>query len=87
MAGVARKPKAGDTNEVSAITITFRALSRQSVSSDANNTTAFAVRNELKNDPMFDADGTDFLGELSKDEPPGTFTFKMTVALKKPLKL
>lgn len=85
----AKKPK-GDSNEVATITITFRAISLTSVQPDANTAIAYAVLDEIKNDPYFDPDKdeTKFTsGEIGKEEPPGTFTFDVTVRLKRPLKL
>ena len=84
-AGTPTKPK--NTNEVATITITCRAVSLASYSSSADTEMAFAVLNELKASPMFDADNTIFSGSLSSVEPPGTFTFPITVTLKRPLKL
>jgi len=84
-----KKPK-GDSNEVASITITFRAISLTSVQPDANTAIAYAVLDEIKNDPFFDPDKdeTKFTsGEIGKEEPPGTFTFDVTVRLKRPLKL
>jgi type IV pilus assembly protein PilM len=78
--------KKGDTNEISTIDITFKAVSLATVSPSANSELAFAVRAELRGDPMFDQD-TDFAAGISADEPPGVFSFRMLVRLKRPLKL
>ena len=78
--------KKGDTNEISTIDITFKAVSLATVSPSANSELAFAVRAELRSDPMFDQD-TDFAAGISADEPPGVFSFRMLVRLKRPLKL
>jgi hypothetical protein len=48
---------------------------------------AFAVLNELKASPYFDADETQFAGNIGNPEPPGTFTFPVSLKLKRPLKL
>jgi hypothetical protein len=77
----------GAPGEISSCKVTFRAVSLTSISPSANTDIAFAVLNELKASPMFDADKTIFSGGLSQDEPPGTFTFPITVKLKQPLKL
>jgi len=81
--------KKANTNEVDTIDITFKAVTLSSVSASANSELAFAVRNELRGDPMFDSDETDFCPgcTLTADEPPGVFTFRMNLKLKKPLKL
>jgi hypothetical protein len=81
---VARAPKS--TNDLASIAVSFRAISLTSVSPDANKDTAFAVLNEFKADPMFSPD-TEFSCDLGNPEPPGTFTFCITVKLKQPLKL
>jgi type IV pilus assembly protein PilM len=75
------------TNAV--ITVTFRAVSLTSTANmaSADTDTAFAVLNELKGSPLFDPDGTGFVGTISPPEPPGTFTFGVTIKLKRPLKL
>ena len=78
--------KKGDTNEISSVDITFKAVSLAAVSPSANSELAFAVRAELRSDPMFDEE-TDFAAGISADEPPGVFTFRMLVRLKRPLKL
>ena len=82
----APKPKAG-TNEVALVTVTFRAVSLTRVQPEANKKIAFAVLTELQNSPLFDKDQTQFGGTISADEPPGTFTFPVTLAIKKPLKI
>lgn len=84
-AGSPRKPK--DPNEVATMTIMFRAVSLSAYQPEANKETAFAVLNELKASPMFDAKETQFEGAMGNEEPPGTFTFGVTVKLKHPLKL
>jgi hypothetical protein len=75
------------TNDV--ITVTFRAVSLTSTANmaSADTDTAFAVLNELKSSSLFDPDGTGFVGTISPPEPPGTFTFGVTIKLKRPLKL
>jgi type IV pilus assembly protein PilM len=81
--------KARDTNEISSMTITFRAISLTSTSSDGNDNMAYSVLNEIRNSPMFDpdADETKFSGAKGNEEPPGTFTFSVVARLKRPLKL
>ena len=79
--------KKGDTNEVASISVTFRAISLTAFSAPADSDTAYEVLKQLKNSPMFDPEGTVFAGNASGAEPPGTFTFGVTIALKHPLKL
>ena len=64
-------------------------MSLNAISPDANKDTAFAVLTELRNDPMIDPDPdeTTIVGDLGMEEPPGTFSFNVTVKLKHPLKL
>ena len=66
--------------------MSFKAVSLAGVSPSANSELAFAVRAELRSDPMFDPE-TDFAAGISADEPPGVFSFRMLVRLKRPLKL
>jgi hypothetical protein len=77
------------SNEVANITFTFRAISWISISPEANKETAFAVLAELRNSPYFDPSPTEtkFNGDISVEEPPGTFTFGIIARLKRPLKL
>jgi len=83
----ARKKKAGP-NEVASITITFRAVSLSSVSAEANKEIVYSMLNEIKSSPLFDPDWTDPDGKgIGAEEPPGTFTFGITVGLKRPFKL
>ena len=81
----AKKPS--NPNEVDSIDITFRAISLAYAQPDANKSIAFAVLSELKENPMFDSTNTVFSSLISAEEPPGTFTFKITAQLKRPLKL
>jgi hypothetical protein len=75
------------TNEISSLTLNCRAVSMTAVSASANPDIAFALLGELKTIPLFKAEETQFIGNISADEPPGTFTFTVTVKLAKPLKL
>jgi len=80
-----KKPKGG-TNEISSITIKFRAVSLKS--SEANKEIFFSVLNEIKSSPLFDPEYTeDDKKGISDEESPGTFTFGIVVGLKRPLKL
>jgi type IV pilus assembly protein PilM len=77
----------GAKKDVETIDLTFRAISGTSVSPAANKNIAFQVLDEIKSSTYFDATNTVFNGDIGADEPPGTFTFKVTAKLKKPLKL
>jgi hypothetical protein len=57
------------------------------VQPDANKSVAFAVLAELKANPLFDATNTVFSSLISAEEAPGTFSFKISAQLKRPLKL
>jgi hypothetical protein len=85
-----RKPT-GDTNEIATITLTFRAVSLRNVSgqADADKGIAYTVLQELQSSPLFDSDPqeTRTEGDVSNDEPTGTFTFSLIARLKRPLKL
>ena len=83
----ARKKKAGP-NEVASITVIFRAVSLSSVSAEANKEVVYSMLNEIKSSPLFDPDWTDPDGKgIGAEEPPGTFTFGVTIGLKRPFKL
>ena len=71
-------------NEISTIEATFRAVDLTSVSPSANTDIAYEVLNEIKSNPLFDAELSPVLTPV---EPPGTFTFVVTIKLKHPLKL
>jgi hypothetical protein len=83
------KPK--DINQIDSLDVTFRAVSLASLSekankADANEVMAYAVQAELQSSALFVP--TNMLSSsLGPPEDPGTFTFKMTIQLKRPLKL
>jgi type IV pilus assembly protein PilM len=84
----ARKGKDG-TNELSTITLTLRAvgLTRTSNQPDADKELAYAVVDEIANSRLFEAAETKLVGTISEETEPGTFTFSVSVKLKRPLKL
>jgi type IV pilus assembly protein PilM len=85
--GTTRKKKAGP-NEVASISITFRAVGLSAYSPEANKEIVYSMLNEIKSDPLFDPDWTEpELKGVGAEEPPGTFTFGITVGLKHPFKL
>ncbi len=65
-------------------TVVLRAIS---LGAEANKETGYSVLGEIKSSPFFDAAGTHDTGSVGPEEPPGTFTFKIFVGLKHPLKL
>ncbi len=74
--------------EISAITMTFRAVSLRSVNPSADTDIAYAVLEELKKTPLFLADKTQFTAEgIVQDESNGTFSFGVQATLKQPFKL
>jgi type IV pilus assembly protein PilM len=83
------KKKKGDTNEVNSITITFRAVSLNSVKAGANKEIVYAVLGGITASPLFDPDPAETrdTGTIGEEEAPGTFTFKLIVGLKRPLSL
>ena len=82
-----RKTKAGP-NEVASFTLTFRAMSLNSVSADANKEIAYAMLNEMQIQLRLRSrpDRSRRRGPAC-EEPPGTFTFGIIVSLKHPFKL
>jgi type IV pilus assembly protein PilM len=85
---VHRKKGAG-TNDVSSITITFRAVSLENVKAGANKEIVYAVLGGITSNPLFDPDPaeTKDTGNIGAPEDPGTFTFKLIVGLKRQLSL
>ncbi len=76
-----------NTNEVATATLVCRAVDLTRVSAAANTELAFAVLKDLQGCPQVDAEGTQFEGTIFPDEQTGTFTFGITLKLKRPLKL
>lgn len=79
--------KKGNTNEVSEISLTIKAVNLASLSQVNNLQVAAAVEQELKSSALFDPQTT----KLGKQPPPEegatTFTFDLTLGLKTPIKL
>jgi type IV pilus assembly protein PilM len=74
-------------DEVTSVMLTFRAVSLKSVDASADPGIAFAVLDQIKTNPLFDAKETRFSSEIIPDETSGTFTFGVNAVLKKPFKL
>ncbi len=88
-AGAAAPAVAADgtaiTNAVGTIKLSFRGVSLKQISS-ANSKIAYAVHAELTASQLVDAAGTQLDPSIVEDEATGTFSFGITLALKKPLK-
>jgi type IV pilus assembly protein PilM len=83
----AAKKSASNTNEVSTLTITFRAVSLSAAGAGANQELVFSVIDEIRKSPLFDEKETTSSGNIGNEEAPGTFNFGVNVKLKRPLKL
>ena len=80
-----KKPKGG-TNEIATIKISFKAIGLNAVQPDADKEIVYSVLNEIKNSPLFDPDPEP--GQIqAEDATTGTFSFPVTVGLKRPFKL
>ena len=79
----------GGTNELAAITITFRAvkLSATSDQPEPDKGIAYDVLKELQASPLFDAEETKTTTDVTTDPATSTFTFSIVAQLKRPLKL
>ena len=53
----------------------------------ANTEIAFALESALKESPLFEAAETQLTQKVAEDETTGTFTFGLTLKLRRPLKL
>lgn len=69
------------------IKLVCRAVSLSAIAPSANIDIAFAFENELKTSSLFDPKETQLGGLIEVDDVTGTFTFGVTIVLKKPLKL
>ena len=66
------------------ISLVCRAVSLYNVDASANRDIAYAVENELQSCKYFDAKTTTLAGNISPDDPNGTFTFGVNVTLSPP---
>jgi hypothetical protein len=73
------------TNAVGTIKVQFSGVSLKQISS-ANSKIAYAVHAELIASHLIDAAGTQLDPSIAEDDAAGTFSFGITLALKKPLK-
>jgi hypothetical protein len=83
----AARKSASNTNEVSTLTFTFRAVSLSAAGAGANQELVFSVIDEIRKSPLFDEKETTSSGNIGNEEPPGTFNFGVNVKLKRPIKL
>ncbi|MGH7942570.1 MAG: type IV pilus assembly protein PilM [Limisphaerales bacterium] len=79
-------PAVGVTSTQAGVTVLLvcRAVSLQNVDASANGDIAYAVQNEMQACKCFDPKGTTLAGNISSDDPNGTFTFGVTVTLSHP---
>lgn len=77
----------GDTNLIATVTLQCRAVDLSRVSPSANTELAIAVLRELQQSPMVSSEGTQFEGTIQPDEQTGTYTFGITLKLRKPIRI
>lgn len=83
---------ASNSNQVATVTIVCRGVSlTQALASgnaaSANTEIAFALESALRESLLFEAKETQLTQKVTEDEATGTFTFGLTLKLKRPLKL
>ena len=78
-----------NTNEISVINMTCRAVSWKAVDPLADTQLQIALLKELQSSALFDSgtNGTQLVGTVEQDESNGTFKFDVKLKLKKPIKL
>ena len=82
------KTTPASTNEIAVVTVKCRGINLKRYSPDANDKLAFAVLSELQASPLFDSKETKFSGQIETvDETAITFSFGVTLKLKRPMKL
>ncbi len=74
----------GTTQAGNTILLVCRAVSLQNVDASANSDIAYAVESELQTCKNFDPKATALAGNISPDDPNGTFTFGVNVTLSPP---
>jgi len=82
-----KKKKSGSTNEVSEVSLVFRAVNLASLSPTNNLHITASVEQELRANPLFDPENTRLGKQPTPEEGAPTFTFELTLGLKKPIKL
>ena len=83
----AKKKKSGSTNEVSEVSLVFRAVNLANLSPTNNLHITASVEQELRANPLFDPENTRLGKQPTPEEGSPTFTFELTLGLKKPIKL
>ncbi len=86
-ATTAKKKKSGNTNELSEISVTFRAVNLAGLSPTNNLFVTASVEQELKSSPLFDPETTKLGRQPTPEDGASTFTFELTLGLKKPINL
>lgn len=76
-----------NTNEIATVTLYCRAVDLSRVSPSANTELAIAVLQELQKSPLVSAEGTQFEGTIQPDEQTGTYTFGISLKLKRPMRI
>ncbi|MGE3313072.1 MAG: pilus assembly protein PilM, partial [Limisphaerales bacterium] len=82
-----KKKKSGNTNEVSEISLVFRAINLANLSPTNNLHITASVEQELKANPLFDPENTRLGKQPTPEEGAPTFTFELTLGLKNPIQL
>jgi len=85
----ATKTAPASTNEIATITVKCRGLNLKRISPSANDDLAFAVQDALHKSPLFDPKETKLSGPIEQVEETNsvTFSFGVTLKLKRPMKL
>jgi hypothetical protein len=76
-----------NANDISAISLTCRAVTRQNVSPSANSDLAYALKQQMTNSTFFKSATFDAESLTVDGSNTNTFTFSLTVTLAKPFKL
>ena len=76
-----------NTNEITNVSLTFRAVSLLSAAPDANSKLVDVVEEQLKTSPFFLPGDVKFEGKMTLDETNLTFSFNVNLKLKRPFKL
>jgi hypothetical protein len=80
--------KPTSTNEISVVTVRCRAVNLKRYSPTANDELVFAVQTELQSSAMFDNTETKLSGQIEAvEEAAVTFSFGVTLKLKRPMKM
>lgn len=82
-------PAEAATNQVGTVKLECRAVSLRNINAAANQRIVFEFHKQLANTNslVVDAEGTKLDPQITEDDATGTFSFGITLALKRPLKL